>query len=326
MRSLLALLVLLLLLASFGGVHAANRTDDGAGAPAQDAPPVTNIGVNFGIVGGYRYLRVIGEHVPVYSAPRTTATILYYFDGGYDFVTPRSETKNWFQINPGEWLEKQYVQEVYASQFNGVLIQGDTGIPWGWILVTHYASAAPGGAEVQDPAYQVKKYQLTYFYTAQVAPDGFTWYDIGGGRWVKQTLVSKVGRIGNPGFSGRWVAIDLFEQNLVAYEGDTPVFATLVSSGLPGNDTRTGSFTIYSRAANRPMDGEQGGYGNYRLENVPYAMYFDGDISLHGTYWHNGFGYRQSRGCVNLTISDARWLFDWLGENAGVYVYYSQSY
>jgi lipoprotein-anchoring transpeptidase ErfK/SrfK len=41
-------------------------------------------------------------------------------------------------------------------------------------------------------------------------------------------------------------------------------------------------------------------------------MYFDGGISLHGTYWHDLFGYRQSRGCVNLTISDARWLYEWL--------------
>jgi len=40
-------------------------------------------------------------------------------------------------------------------------------------------------------------------------------------------------------------------------------------------------------------------------------MYFDDSISLHGTYWHDLFGYRQSHGCVNLTVSDAKWLFDW---------------
>jgi len=40
-------------------------------------------------------------------------------------------------------------------------------------------------------------------------------------------------------------------------------------------------------------------------------MYFDNDISLHGTYWHDGFGYRHSHGCVNLSISDAHYLFNW---------------
>jgi hypothetical protein len=40
-------------------------------------------------------------------------------------------------------------------------------------------------------------------------------------------------------------------------------------------------------------------------------MYFDGSYSLHGTYWHDLFGYRQSHGCVNLTISDAKYIFEW---------------
>jgi lipoprotein-anchoring transpeptidase ErfK/SrfK len=45
---------------------------------------------------------------------------------------------------------------------------------------------------------------------------------------------------------------------------------------------------------------------------VPWVQYFDGSISLHGTYWHDLFGYRRSRGCVNLSISDARWVFEFL--------------
>ncbi|NJL26930.1 MAG: L,D-transpeptidase [Thermoanaerobaculia bacterium] len=62
------------------------------------------------------------------------------------------------------------------------------------------------------------------------------------------------------------------------------------------------------------MAGATGAPNAYALQSVPWVMYFDGDISLHGTYWHNLFGYRQSRGCVNLTISDARWVFEWMNE------------
>jgi hypothetical protein len=40
-------------------------------------------------------------------------------------------------------------------------------------------------------------------------------------------------------------------------------------------------------------------------------MYFNGDLALHGAYWHDRFGTRRSHGCVNLAPRDARWLFNW---------------
>jgi lipoprotein-anchoring transpeptidase ErfK/SrfK len=58
-------------------------------------------------------------------------------------------------------------------------------------------------------------------------------------------------------------------------------------------------------------------------------MYFDSAISLHGTYWHDGFGYRHSHGCVNMSITDAGWVFDWTNNfyaNAYVYVWASGKY
>jgi len=325
MRRVIGIALLLVLLSSFSGfVGAANQGTDAPTIIAQDAP-VTPIGVNFGVVGGYRYMRVAGKNSPVYDAPRTTANVLYRFADGYDFVTPRTEQGNWIEINPGEWMRKQNLVEVYPSYFTGVVINGEPAVPFGWVLINHYASNAPGGAEVVDPAFRLTRYNVVSLYNVTVV-DGWRWYDVGGGRWVKQTNIGKVQRIANPGISGRWVAIDLYEQTLTAYDGNTMVFATLIASGLPGTDTNPGVFNIWAWETNAPMSGQQGGYGNYRLENVPYAMFFDGDISLHGTYWHNRFGFRQSRGCVNLTISDARWLFEWFGGSGSVYVYYSQSY
>jgi lipoprotein-anchoring transpeptidase ErfK/SrfK len=43
---------------------------------------------------------------------------------------------------------------------------------------------------------------------------------------------------------------------------------------------------------------------------VPYTLYFHKSEGLHGTYWHDRFGTCESHGCVNLSLADARWLFD----------------
>jgi hypothetical protein len=78
------------------------------------------------------------------------------------------------------------------------------------------------------------------------------------------------------------------------------------------------------------MSGATGQPDFYFIENVPWVMYFDNDIALHGTYWHDAFGYRQSHGCVNLSIIDSWWLYQWSASApngaAWVYVYSSGEY
>jgi lipoprotein-anchoring transpeptidase ErfK/SrfK len=59
----------------------------------------------------------------------------------------------------------------------------------------------------------------------------------------------------------------------------------------------------------------------YYLEDVPWTMYFDEARALHGAYWHNGYGYPRSHGCVNLSPGDARWLYEWAELGDWVYVH-----
>jgi len=40
-------------------------------------------------------------------------------------------------------------------------------------------------------------------------------------------------------------------------------------------------------------------------------MFYSGNYALHGAYWHNRFGTPVSHGCVNLRVSQARWLYNW---------------
>jgi len=106
--------------------------------------------------------------------------------------------------------------------------------------------------------------------------------------------------------AGKWIDINLATQGLVAYEGQRAVYWATVSTGTAWTPTPKGSFRIYSKYRSATMAGP-----GYYLRNVPYIMNFYGGYSMHGTYWHNNFGWPMSHGCVNMRTSDAQWVFNW---------------
>lgn len=111
----------------------------------------------------------------------------------------------------------------------------------------------------------------------------------------------------------RWIHIRLSEQTLVAYEGDTPKLATMVSTGIPGRSTPTGTWEVHYKYVAKTMRGPDDTHGSYTVSQVPWTMFYDGPYAVHGAYWHNEFGQVRSHGCTNVPPVDARWLFDWGG-------------
>jgi hypothetical protein len=113
-----------------------------------------------------------------------------------------------------------------------------------------------------------------------------------------------------PATAEKWIDVNLTTQMVTAYEGQQPVFRARASTGIWKYPTVTGSFNIYVKYEQARMVGGSG-EDAYDLADVPYVMYFHGGYGLHGTYWHNNFGTPMSHGCVNLSIPDAQWLFNW---------------
>lgn len=120
------------------------------------------------------------------------------------------------------------------------------------------------------------------------------------------------------GLGERWLDIELSSQTLVAYQGSTPVFATLVSTGK-GRSPRSafatpkGTHRVWVKLLSSVMDNleNEDAARYYRIEDVPYVQYFAKGVGLHAAFWHRSFGRVRSHGCVNLTPLDARWLFGW---------------
>ena len=95
------------------------------------------------------------------------------------------------------------------------------------------------------------------------------------------------------GIEGHWIDIDLSEQMLRAYDGTDLVAPFLVSTGIDIFPTETGQYHIYVKYRYSTMRGS-----DYFLPDVPYSMYYSGDFSIHGTYWHHNFGTPMSHGCI----------------------------
>jgi hypothetical protein len=106
----------------------------------------------------------------------------------------------------------------------------------------------------------------------------------------------------------KWLHVDLAQQTLVAYRGDQPVFATLISSGRQGYETPPGLFRIHEKHKTTTMRGSDSN-GVFEVSEVPWTMFYRGSYALHGAYWHDDFGTVRSHGCINIAPIDARWLF-----------------
>lgn len=135
----------------------------------------------------------------------------------------------------------------------------------------------------------------------------------------------------------KWIEVSIADQRLWAYQGDTMISTTLVSTGLDPNATERGMFRVRLKYPTQDMQGFTSATGEvtsvgdavpdpgaipYAVADVPHVLYFNLDAeALHGTYWHSNFGVPMSHGCVNLPLEFAAWLYGWAPLGTGVWVH-----
>lgn len=237
----------------------------------------------------------------------------------------------WYRIGVGRWVHSGWVRVLPADQAAQSLALAESGaaLPVGWVVSSSLnVRARPGVSPDNPPIDEVWHNQrLDILETRTVA--GERWYRIGAERWVLGTWVAAALPKLRPASiraNERWVAVNLGQQTAVAYEGDVPVYAAMVATGLPATPTVQGIFRTWQRLASGKMSGGSAATGGYYyLEGVTWTCYFHAGYALHTAYWHDAFGRRRSHGCVNLSPYDAWWIYQWSApggaSSPAVYVY-----
>ncbi len=116
------------------------------------------------------------------------------------------------------------------------------------------------------------------------------------------------------------VNVNKEHQYLSCYEGKTEVYFCRISSGTKFNSagqqvdnwgTPVGKFPTWRKLYSLHMSGGTTG-GGWDLPGVAWTNLFVGNgVAIHSTFWHNDFGTPRSRGCVNASPEDAKWIFRW---------------
>lgn len=273
----------------------------------------------------FRYFHLSdGEYVPIYSAPCETGSGGQQFLPGFVYVSYVDLVNNcgvYYLLQNGGWIPGRGNRVSEISNFQGLVFSRTPRNSFGWAFEQIPVKSAPG-YNAANTGQQIYPFQVVQIFGTQTV-DNADWNMIGPDQWVEARKVAQVVVNTTPpeGVStGRWIDVDLAEQSLAVYQDHRLVFATVVATGLEPFWTRPGLFQL-----NRKVEAETMRNNDpsdfYYLDNVPWTMYYDDARALHGAYWRTRFGYPQSHGCVNLSVGDAHWLFNWTVEGEWVYVH-----
>ncbi len=216
----------------------------------------------------------------------------------------------------GVWVPMRDVRAAREFLFQGESMDGQLDVAWVY-QDTADVYAKPGGLRVKREAYP-RFLALKVLETREHW--GRRWFRVGDEQWVSDREVRAPHPAPSPAGlrpGERWIDVDLDNQILTAYEGDRPVFATLVSTGKghAGTEQATpkGEHRIWVKLRSSDMDNLENEEASryYAIQDVPWVMYFERGYGLHGTFWHRSFGRVRSHGCVNLTPLDAQRLYHW---------------
>lgn len=172
--------------------------------------------------------------------------------------------------------------------------------------------------------------QIVWADQIRVESDGQTWYRLnekyGSGDlfWARaeafRPLAAQEVSPINPEAGNKRIVVKIWEQTLSCFEGNIEVHFARISSGALydawGNrvnvwETPVGEFPIWRKAISLPLSGGSASAG-WSLPAVGWvSLFVSSGVAIHSTYWHNNYGEPSSRGCVNASPEDAKWIFRW---------------
>lgn len=107
------------------------------------------------------------------------------------------------------------------------------------------------------------------------------------------------------------IEINLAKKTLTAHQGDNQILETPVNIGKYF-DTPVGEYSVLQKHLSVDLSGGSRLNQTYfYLPNVPYALYFNSQFAILGSYWSKSFNGTSGFGCLEVPLEAAETLFYW---------------
>ncbi len=276
--------------------------------PSNTTPPLLAAGKRVPMPWGFA---PYSAATPSRAMPNSGFALL----GVYEHEGRRFALNTDFQLLPLDRLKR-----VEVSSFHGLRLDEQVTLPLAFVrsnnAILYTGDPKTTGLRIARRLGYREAVPLT---GREVVVSGIRYLETKSHDFIRNERLVKVDRFKNkPGWAqGKrsWIHVSILQQSLVMYEGETPIYATLVSTGIDGigdpletRSTVRGQFLVHTKHVSITMDSDAEG-DEFDLRDVPYVQYFQDGYALHAAFWHDSFGQPYSHGCVNLSPLDARAIF-----------------
>lgn len=299
--------------------------------------------IDSSLMEGVEIGRIAGDQISIYtSADEKSQIVGQHFRDELvhiyeDVISDKGPGYNplWYRVWRG-YLHSAHIQKVKVRLNEPLQSVAETGL-LAEITVPFTQAYRYTKTFGWEPIYRLYYGSLHWIIGLEEGPDGQPWYRIrdellaadyenyhAPANHMRYILPEEYTPLSpNVPMDQKRIEVNLTTQSLTAYEGNSIVFNTRISSGLPNtangkkkNETETpkGDFRVFRKMPSKHMGG--GLFTDdptaYILPGVPWCSFFtERGVAFHGTWWHNNFGVPMSHGCINMKTDEAKWIFRW---------------
>ncbi|HEX3596702.1 MAG TPA: L,D-transpeptidase [Polyangiaceae bacterium] len=242
--------------------------------------------------------------------------------GSWTALEPSGKERRFAMTTEGRFVPLDDLRPATGSRFSGEPLDGRSKLPVAFVLKrgVHLFGMHDGVAEKQTALDYHARVDLTGHF---VSVDGVELWETTDGHWVRAKDVTLVReRHDLPAFvtdAQRWLDVSVLTGAAVAYEGSKPVYVTLASIGrdrlgVPEGTaaTQRGEFTVVAKHVTLKEHDPTTLAENVAIYDAPWALELSSGQLVLGAYWHDRFGIEHGPGNVELSPTDAAWLFRFL--------------
>lgn len=260
--------------------------------------------------------------------------------GSWQALLPDGKPERFGLLPNGMFVKASALQAAGASTFHGVALDGKTEqnrLPIGFVVkrgVHPWRNLSEDDWKKSD---EVLSYHEIVPLSGRFRTSGGTKYwaisdgkgaDNKGadGKWVRHRDVTVVAdRNQYPDFAQgdqKWVDISIVTGSAVFYEGQRPVYVTVVSVGHDRDgdpkttqSTAQGDFDIVGKQITLTQFDSKKVADGVELFDLPWGLELSSGQAILGAYWHDRFGIEHGPGHLQFSPADAAWLWQWATPN-----------